>query len=191
MNLVLIRHGKTEANEKHLYCGSTDIALSESGFSELEELKSKVSYPNIAGYRIITSGMIRCEQTLSLLYGDIPHEKMPFFGEMDFGEFEMRSYEQMKSEADYIAWISGDNNTNVAPGGESGLIMTSRVQTAIDGIVKDGRNTVVVTHGGPIAAIMSGIFTSENKNRYEWQPKPGLGYSLSIVNGIYSYDVIG
>ena len=25
MTIYLIRHGKTEANEKHLYCGSTDL----------------------------------------------------------------------------------------------------------------------------------------------------------------------
>ena len=31
MSIYLIRHGKTEANEKHLYCGSTDLPLSEKG----------------------------------------------------------------------------------------------------------------------------------------------------------------
>ena len=29
--ICLIRHGKTEANERHLYCGSTDLSLSEKG----------------------------------------------------------------------------------------------------------------------------------------------------------------
>ena len=29
MKIYLIRHGKTEANERRLYCGSTDIALSD------------------------------------------------------------------------------------------------------------------------------------------------------------------
>jgi len=37
MKLILIRHGKTEANEKHLYCGSTDIPLSDGGKAELIE----------------------------------------------------------------------------------------------------------------------------------------------------------
>ena len=35
MRLILIRHGKTEANEKHLYCGSTDLPLSEAGKAAL------------------------------------------------------------------------------------------------------------------------------------------------------------
>ena len=28
MRILLLRHGITEANEKHLYCGSTDLPLS-------------------------------------------------------------------------------------------------------------------------------------------------------------------
>ena len=36
MSIYLIRHGRTEANEKWLYCGSTDLSLSEKGRKELE-----------------------------------------------------------------------------------------------------------------------------------------------------------
>ena len=43
MKMILIRHGKTEANEKHLYCGSTDLPLSEGGKSELTERKNTVN----------------------------------------------------------------------------------------------------------------------------------------------------
>ena len=36
--VYLIRHGRTEANEKHLYCGSSDLPLSVSGAEELKKL---------------------------------------------------------------------------------------------------------------------------------------------------------
>ena len=36
MTIYLIRHGKTEANEKHLYCGSTDLPLSDVGKKRYE-----------------------------------------------------------------------------------------------------------------------------------------------------------
>ena len=68
--LYLIRHGRTEANEKWLYCGSTDLFLSESGAKELENIKYSVPEDAI----FITSGMNRTEQTLKILFGDIPHE---------------------------------------------------------------------------------------------------------------------
>jgi len=180
MKLILLRHGKTEANEKRLYCGSTDIPLSENGIVELTALKNSVFYPDISGFRVITSGMKRCEQTLDVLYGDIKHEILPELAEMDFGEFEMYSYEQLKDVPAYLEWISGDNETNITPGGESGNLMKARVTAAVQKIIAAGNDTLIVTHGGVIAAVMQLLFPDENKNRYEWQPKPGRGHSVSI-----------
>ena len=185
MKLILIRHGKTEANEKHLYCGSTDLALSEGGITELHERKSTLEYPPIDGFRILTSGMRRCEETLIILFGDIPHDTDTAFREMDFGTFEMRSYEEMKNDPDYIAWITGDNEANVTPGGESGNLMTERVIDGLTRLMDEGRDTLLVTHGGVIAAVMAHLFTEEGRNRYEWQPKPGGGYVIDVTEKQY------
>ena len=185
MKLILIRHGKTEANEKHLYCGSTDLALSECGKSELTERKNTVKYPSIDGFRILTSGMRRCAETLTILFGDIPHDTDTAFREMDFGAFEMRSYEEMKNDPDYIAWITGDNEANVAPGGESGNQMTGRVIDGLTRLMDEGRDTLIVTHGGVIAAVMAHLFAEEVRNRYEWQPKPGGGYVIDVTEKQY------
>ena len=184
MKLILIRHGKTEANEKHLYCGSTDIPLSENGADELIGLK-KAGYPDISGLRVVTSGMKRCVETLGILFGDIPYETDADFREMDFGVFEMRSYEEMKEDPEYIEWISGDNEANVAPGGESGNVMSARTIRGLERLLKDGRDTLLVTHGGTIAVIMAYLFPSEGKNRYEWQPKPGKGYIVDTAGMKY------
>ena len=186
MKLILIRHGKTGANEKHLYCGSTDLPLSEVGKAELRERKNTVKYPSVEGFRILTSGMLRCEETLTVLYGDILHETDPAFREMNFGAFEMRSYEEMKNDPDYIAWITGDNEANITPGGESGNRMTERVINGLNRLIAEGRDTLLVTHGGVIAAIMAYLFAEEGRNRYEWQPKPGGGYLIDITPKQYT-----
>ena len=178
MKLILLRHGVTEANEKRLYCGATDIGLSGEGKRALLLRKRETAYPEIAGMRVVTSGMRRCEETLTLLYGDVPHEADPAFREMDFGAFEMRSYEEMKTDPAYLAWITGDNEKNVAPGGESGEIMTRRVLIGLDRLLAENRDTLLIAHGGVIAAIMSYLFPGENKNRWEWQPVPGGGYAV-------------
>ena len=178
MKLILLRHGVTAANEKRLYCGSTDIGLSDAGRKALMQKKKETAYPDIMGMRIITSGMQRCEETLALLYGALPFETDPAFREMDFGAFEMRSYEELKNDPAYRAWITGDNEANVAPGGESGELMTARVLAGLERLLTENRDTLLVTHGGVIAAIMAHLFPSENKNRYEWQSAPGGGYVL-------------
>jgi hypothetical protein len=89
------------------------------------------------------------------------------------GDFEMRGYEELKDLSEYQAWISGDNDRNVPPGGESGEQMRKRVLEAFSEIRED---TVLVAHGGVIAVIMEHLFPEEHKSRYEWQPQNGCGY---------------
>ena len=175
MTVTLIRHGKTEANEKWLYCGSTDLPLSEKGREEL----SRIHY-DIKNVRFLTSGMKRTNETLKILFGDVPYGEDPGFREMDFGIFEMRSYQELKDTPAYQAWCTGNNEANPAPGGESGLQMKKRVLEAFAEIRED---TAVICHGGVIAAIMEHLFPEENKTRYDWQPKNGAGYC--IRNGMY------
>ena len=177
MTIYLIRHGKTEANEKHLYCGSTDLPLSEAGKAELQGL----CY-DIKNVRFITSGMKRTNETLNILFGGVPFDTDPRFREVDFGIFEMHSYEELKDTSEYQAWLTGDNESNVPPEGESGAQMKARVLAAFSEIKED---TCIITHGGVIAAIMAHLFPEENKNLYQWQPQPGCGYRIS--ENIYSY----
>ena len=174
MTIYLIRHGKTEANEKHLYCGITDLPLSDAG---KEELRS-VHY-DIKDVRFLTSGMKRTNETLQILFGDVPYEVDLRFREVDFGIFEMHSYEELKDTPLYQAWLAGDNDANVPPHGESGVQMQKRVLQAFSEIRED---TCILTHGGVIASIMEYLFPNEGKNRYQWQPKPGHGYGIKGTN---------
>jgi len=172
MRITLIRHGMTTANERRLYCGSSDLPLSAAGVEQLKMLR----YPLPADARFITSGMRRCDETLALLFGEVEREVMPDFREINFGVFELHSYEDLKCNPDYQAWISGENEKNVPPGGESGEQMTRRVLAALETVMCDGHDAVIVTHGGVIAAIMASLFPKEKRSRYAWQPKPGHGY---------------
>lgn len=186
MKLILFRHGKTRANEGHLYCGSTDLPLSDLGRAELRALRASGVLPSLEGFRVITSGALRCQETLFLLYGHKPFEADPAFREMDFGDFEMRSYGEMKDDPAYIRWITGDNESNVTPNGESGQQMRARVLAALNRLLQENRPAAVFTHGGPIAAMMDALFPAEQKTRYQWQPAPGRGYIVDTDSGTYS-----
>ena len=170
MTIYLIRHGKTEANEKHLYCGNTDLPLSKAGKEDLQGV-----HYDIKNVRFLTSGMKRTNETLQILFGDIFYEVDPRFREVDFGIFEMQSYDELKDTPDYQAWLTGDNEANIPPEGESGVQMKTRVLQAFSEIQED---TCIITHGGVIASIMEHLFQEEGKNRYQWQPKPGCGYAI-------------
>ena len=170
MTIYLIRHGKTEANEKHFYCGSTDLPLSDAGKEALRLL-----HYDIKNVRFVSSGMKRANETLKILFGDVPYQVEPRFREVDFGMFEMHSYDQLKDTPAYQAWLTGDNEANIPPCGESGLQMKQRVLAAFSEIRED---SCIITHGGCIAAIMAHLFPEEGKHLYQWQPKNGCGYML-------------
>ena len=171
MTIYLIRHGKTLANEQHLYCGSSDLSLSELGRKELCKLEYSINAVDF-----LTSGMRRADETLYSLFGDVPFRQDLRFREVDFGAFELKSYDQLKDDPAYQTWITGDNEANVPPGGESGVQMRRRVLEAYREIRRD---TVVITHGGVIAAIMEHLFPQEQKSRYQWQPRNGHGYAIT------------
>lgn len=171
MTIYLIRHGKTQANENHLYCGSTDLPLSPAG---AEALKGR--HYDVGNVKFVTSGMRRTRETLEILFGDVPYTVEPRFREVDFGIFEMHGYPELKDTPAYQAWLTGDNDANVPPEGESGVQMTRRVLEAFRELEED---TCVLTHGGVIAALMAALFPEEGKNRYEWQPPCGHGYAIT------------
>jgi alpha-ribazole phosphatase len=177
----LIRHGKTYANEKRLYCGSTDLPLSEEGEKEIAQLKLQGIYPEADLY--FTSGLLRCEQTLDIIYGEVKREAAPELAEFGFGAFELKSYEQLKEEQAYQAWITDQTGDYRCPGGESKNQFERRVIGGFEDILKKLRqkggnfSAFTVCHGGAIAAVMEYLFPGI-KNFYEWQPGPGRGYTL-------------
>ena len=179
--ILLLRHGRTKANEEHLYCGSTDWPLSEEGRKSLNQ---KHGAYGIEWESFYTSGLIRTKETLEILFGEQKAAKKESdLREMDFGDFEGKSYGMLKEDPSYQEWISGDNERNICPGGESGEQMRERVLCAVDRILQNdpAERIVIVTHGGPIAAIMLQLFPEQGLNRYEWQPECGEGYLLRIT----------
>jgi len=180
--LYLIRHSLTGANEQHLYCGHTDISLSENGRRLAVSMASERPLPECDIYA--TSGMKRTCETLSILTGVTDFEVMPDLMEMNFGTFEMRSYEQLSGNPDYIRWIEDESGCVACPGGESRRTFSQRIQRSIsDVLLRNAASMMIVCHGGVIANIMQNWFPEEDRHFYQWQPKACRGYAVTIENG--------
>lgn len=177
MRLTLLRHGLTEGNVRRLYYGSTDLSLLPEGLEALKSLRVRGGYPTASRY--YTSGMERTEQTLEALYGPVPHGTLPGLREMDFGDFEMHTYEELREDPAYQRWISGDLEENACPGGESGRQVTARALEALATVLAAGEDAVCVTHGGVIGGLMMAWFPGR-QNRYVWTPAPGTGFQVDF-----------
>lgn len=130
--LVLLRHGRTEGTERHLYYGATDLPLLEDGVQNLQLAAARGVYPSPDGFTFVTSGMLRANQTLRAIYGDVPFSVIGDLREVNFGIFEMKSYEDLKTEPVYQDWLAGDWFRNVPPGGESFADSEARLLRGLD-----------------------------------------------------------
>lgn len=179
--IYLFRHGITEGNKRRLYYGSSDIPLIEEGIEAIKTRREAGIYPDLSGFEVITTDLKRTEQTLFEMYGrEVEHEIDPRMREFSFGDFEMKSYEQLKDREDYQAWITGDNWRNVCPNGESGEIMLERSLIAMEDYI--GKDCIIVCHGGVIAGLMLTWFPGDEtaEHFYAWQPKPSEGYRIDF-----------
>lgn len=197
--IVLIRHGITEGNEMHMYYGSTDVSLSERGKHLLEKQREEGLYPISETAQFYTTGMLRTEQTLRIVYGDREHGVIEDLRELDFGEFEMHTYEELNSVPEYQKWITAEDSGKAPPGGESIDSFTERIRRGFDELTIRNelymlklRNhqkeamTICICHGGVISGIMDYIWPGEYKNFFEWIPDPGHGYVLLVEDGSFT-----
>lgn len=182
LKVYLIRHGKTEANEKHLYCGKTDISLSERGKKELYDIKSTVKYPECISF--FSSGAKRANETLEILYPEKTYSEINEFWEYNFGDFEMKSYDMLKENKDYISWITDNEGQVLCPNGESKFQYRKRIKKAfiafLEQCYKENINSAaLISHGGTIGTILE-VFYDNSKSFYEHQPSCGRGYKITL-----------
>ncbi len=97
-------------NRKKQYIGSTDEPLDEEVIPR--ELKD---YPQIDALTV--SPMLRCRQTAERIWLSMPFETEPLMRELDFGEYERKTYEELKNEPVYQAWLDS-GGAGAFPGGE-------------------------------------------------------------------------
>ena len=176
-----IRHGITDGNINGQYIGSKDIPLNDIGVREIKYLDESYVYPGAAAY--FTSPMLRCKQTMELIYPNANQIEIDAFRECDFGEFEGLTAEQLKDNDDFAKWLASDGQT-APPSGESGADFGRRVCQAFERIVEALMKTgtpsaVIVAHGGTIMTILAQYGLPE-ANMAEWTMDPGCGYSVRI-----------
>lgn len=201
----LIRHGITEGNLKRWHYGWADIPLAAEGVENLRQLCEEDIYPRPEEAACYTSGMVRTEQTFKEIYGDVPHQVLPKLKEMNFGDFEKKTYYELKDNPDYQKWITDKTFQTSIPGGESKSEFYNRVQNGFEELVnlhrreelkhrhnKKDTDTICVCHGGVISCIMIGQFGADGLGEFiNWIPDPGRGYSITVEDGkCVSYEKI-
>lgn len=193
IKLVLIRHGATAGNTDHRYVGLTDEDITETGADDVRRLKvstdkllyrftpsgddeAKVGQPEI---KIYVSPLKRALQTAELLFPGESFEIVDDLKECDFGEFEYKSYEELKDDNRYQGFIDTMGESGF-PGGEKKADFINRCCRGYEHIVRSqrGKNTaviVIVAHGGTIMSIMD-RYALPHRDYYDWQIRASEGF---------------
>lgn len=201
--ICLIRHGITEGNHRKLFYGGVDIPLMEEGIRQLRSQRDEGIYPAYETAEYYTSGLIRTEQTLETIFGDVPHEVIDDLREIHFGTFEMKHYDEISHLPEYKEFVGDKTGRTPAPEGESFHGFKQRVLSGFEELkvrhfqqVLRIRNSggvaasVAVIHGGPICVIMDSLWPDKYDNFYYWTTDPGHGYRLILEDGaIKDYEV--
>ncbi len=176
--ITLLRHGLTEANERKEYLGWTDSPLSERGRMEISQLKA-VFFQEYE--MVLSSDLKRCMDTAKLLFPTVSIQANPAFREMNWGNWEGKTYEQLKEEADYQKWLDNPMKASV-PDGEGYPVFSERVELGWRQLLSEEFNNIaIVTHGGVIRELLVRYAPGE-KPFWNWSIPHAGGYQLNWDN---------
>jgi len=157
-NLWLIRHPEPEAAASGRCYGSLDLSLSERGIRQAHNIVSALADAPLTA--IYSSPRRRCTQAASILGAakSLPIGILDALRELDFGEFEGRTYDEIEAShpAFYRQWMESPTEVQF-PGGESFSQVRARVLQARDDLLIRHRSEsiAVFTHGGAIRILIA------------------------------------
>lgn len=144
-----------------IYYGQTDYPLSAAGEAAARELgefflKNKISFDSL-----YSSDMTRARRTAELVAPGMDIAIVPELREICLGEWEGRSYDEVREEFAEIYEKRGMQFDSVAPpGGETFRELQSRTAPALEKILAahESGNILVVAHGAAIWSLMAHHF---------------------------------
>lgn len=184
MKLYLVRHGETSANAQGLYCGISDLSLTETGVYQAFSLAKLLADCHFD--QLITSGLVRTQQTAKTIIGQrqIEQHSIAAFNEINFGDWELRHHSEIaKNDADnYRRWCHDWQNV-AAPNGESFNQFKQRVQLAFGELLQrhQGQDLLLVLHQGTLRAIMLSLLQMPAIGFWQFNFHQGA-YSLIDIN---------
>ena len=159
IHIYLIRHGMTKYNAQKKYMGYTDEPVIGEKLGDYEGLRSILEKETIN--TIYSSDLIRCQQTASYLFSGQSFNLDRRLREISFGDWEGKTYEQLKHIPAYCNWLSNWETESI-PNGENGQQFRGRVMEFLKEniLLEDnfGKKLVIVSHGGVIRHIVSALY---------------------------------
>ncbi|MPY18476.1 histidine phosphatase family protein [Paenibacillus glucanolyticus] len=190
LNLHLVRHGRTQWNEERRYLGHEDQGALMEGLEQLLPLREEFRSRHFA--KVYCSDLLRCRQTLNCILLDL---YMPGIinevelgsvipgvcydrklRELDFGDWEGKTYEDLKENAAYRRWIDNPG-TVTPPSGESWPSFCSRIEVFLAEMYQDMKGLLSMQESPAI------LLESESESE-------SAGHDTETQPGVLDMDVL-
>jgi alpha-ribazole phosphatase len=174
VDVQLIRHTPCTLTGRACY-GHLDVPLPETAPEAIAQTLQQVRPVEI----VFTSPLLRC-LVLATQLAQRDHCQLvsdPDLRELDFGEWEGSSWEQI-SRATSDHWAE-DTWNRAPPGGESEQALYLRVQRSHRAMLDHGaRRIAVVAHGGSLRLLRCLLLQQPVEERWHWRIEPGEVHTL-------------
>lgn len=177
--LYLIRHGITQGNLDGKYIGQTDLSLCPEGKKQIEKLVADDIYPNVG--KVYSSPLARCLETAEIIYPENKLMIIDELSEMNFGEFENKTDEQLRDLPDYVEFLKG----GTPPNGEKYADFQLRCIEGLDSIFRDMMHgditrAACVTHAGVITNLLCGYGLPKGRPA-DYMVEAGNGFEIILT----------
>ncbi len=181
MELTILRHAPARENLLRQYIGCSDPPLCAEGVAMAMGRPKRREVP-----LVYTSCLQRAVQTAEILYPGARLEQVSGFDEMNFGDFERRTWEELRHDPAYNAWLASDCEAP-CPGGESKAQFIRRCSRAfvrlMDEADRAGETSLyIVAHAGTIMAVLS-EYALPARDYFDWTSGFCGGYHLRVQRG--------
>ena len=179
--LILMRHGKTQANINGTYCGKTDLSLAGQGIKEIR--KTACNVPPFD--HVYASTATRARQTAGLVASHARVEYLSALQEIDFGDFDGMTAAQIEKRMPEIwqEYLKDPIHFTFPNGDNVEEYMMKAARTAED-IVKahPDKRILVVTHKGFIMAALSYYLHGDVFHMFHYDVRPS-GFAKLMISG--------
>jgi alpha-ribazole phosphatase/probable phosphoglycerate mutase len=182
--LLLIRHAQPEDEARGRCYGRLDVGLSPTGEEAAERLAERLH--DVSLDAVYSSPRRRAVRTAEFL--GVPQVDQRF-GELDFGELEGRTYDDVERDHPELFRHWMETPTEVRfPGGESWADLRARVDAGVEDVLASNGGTIaVVTHGGVVRAVLARVLGLANERVFAFD----VGYArVSVVDWFDSTAVV-
>ena len=173
MELVVIRHGETQANAEGRYLGALDVGLNDTGVAQVARLAQLIAATEPPFQRLLTSPLLRARQSADLVSRTLalPVRIVPAFRERHVGVFEGLTQAEVR-ECYPELWARNITRlwTAAPPEGESLDAVIVRVSLGLTKLAEEaqGERVLLVAHG-VVAKVIRALTTTGFSDFFDWQ----------------------